>query len=132
MAHPLKFLFFNSRTSSSANAQEPFAWIARSDIVRQRNFSLEEIDLPSSTVLLSGGIDSSACLQFLLDRRHDVSALFIDHGQAAAERERPAAGAIAKHFDLHLSRWRRHSLESVHSSFLRACVILVRCKESAD
>lgn len=58
--------------------------------------------MPSSTVLLSGGIDSSACLQFLLDRHHEVSALFIDYGQAAAKRERLAAGAIAKHFDLHL------------------------------
>jgi 3'-phosphoadenosine 5'-phosphosulfate sulfotransferase (PAPS reductase)/FAD synthetase len=104
MAHPLKFLFFNSRTSSSANAQEPFAWIAGSDKVMQRVFSLEEINLPSSTVLLSGGIDSSACLQFLLDRRHDVYALFIDYGQAAAERERLAAGAITENFDLHLSR----------------------------
>jgi 7-cyano-7-deazaguanine synthase len=70
--------------------------------VGQRIFGLEDINLPSSTVLLSGGIDSSACLQFLLDRHHEVSALFIDYGQAAAERERLAAGAIANHFDVHL------------------------------
>jgi 7-cyano-7-deazaguanine synthase len=38
----------------------------------------------------------------LLDRHHDVSALFIDYGQAPAEHERLAAGAIAKHFDVQL------------------------------
>jgi 7-cyano-7-deazaguanine synthase len=85
------------------NSQKPSAGINGSGIVGQSIFSLEDINLPSSTVLLSGGIDSSACLQFLLDRHHDVAAMFVDYGQAAAEREIQAAGNIAKHFDVPLS-----------------------------
>jgi hypothetical protein len=83
--------------------KKPSAWIATSDIVRQRIFSLKDINLSSSAVLLSDGTDSRACLQFMLDRHHDVSALFIDYGEAAAEHERLATGAVAKHFDVHLS-----------------------------
>lgn len=53
-------------------------------------------------VLLSGGIDSSACLAFL--RRHcsRISALFVDYGQVAAAREVASASAIAHHYDVPL------------------------------
>ncbi len=46
-------------------------------------------------VLMSGGIDSAACAAFLLAQGLWVSALFVDHGQAAAEQERVAVRALA-------------------------------------
>ena len=38
-----------------------------------------------ATVLMSGGIDSAACAAFLAAQGIKVSALFVDHGQAAAD-----------------------------------------------
>ena len=48
-----------------------------------------------ATVLMSGGIDSAACAAFLVDQGLEVSAVFVDHGQAAAEHERVAARSLA-------------------------------------
>lgn len=48
-----------------------------------------------ATVLMSGGIDSTACAAFFLDQGLEVSAVFVDHGQAAANFERVAVRSIA-------------------------------------
>lgn len=48
-----------------------------------------------ATVLLSGGIDSAACAAFLIAQGMRVSALFVDHGQAAAVHERTAVKLLA-------------------------------------
>lgn len=48
-----------------------------------------------ATVLMSGGIDSAACAAFLAAQGIKVSALFIDHGQAAADQERIAVKSLA-------------------------------------
>jgi 7-cyano-7-deazaguanine synthase len=50
-----------------------------------------------ATVLMSGGLDSSACAHFLAKRGVEVCGLFINHGQAAAQRE-SIAGAAMAHF----------------------------------
>jgi len=50
------------------------------------------------TVLLSGGLDSAACVAFFLSEFHRVRALHIDYGQPAAAQELSAARAIAEHF----------------------------------
>ena len=47
------------------------------------------------TVLLSGGIDSAACVAFYMASGHRVSALHVDYGQLARHDERQAALAIA-------------------------------------
>lgn len=60
----------------------------------------------AATVLLSGGIDSSACVAFLLDQAFRVESLFIDYGQAAAPQERAAAAAMASHFGVPLRQVR--------------------------
>jgi 7-cyano-7-deazaguanine synthase len=52
--------------------------------------------LAEATVLLSGGLDSSACAHFLLRRGLRVRGLFINHGQAAARHEEAASAALAK------------------------------------
>ncbi len=68
----------------------------------------ERILRPEVLVLLSGGLDSSACLQFYKQIGRQPCALFVDYGQAAAINEEQAANAIAAHFDiqLHLAKWR--------------------------
>lgn len=48
-----------------------------------------------ATVLMSGGIDSAACAAFLISRGLGVSAVFVDHGQAAVEYERVAVRSLA-------------------------------------
>lgn len=57
-------------------------------------------------VLLSGGIDSTACVAFFALQGFPVSALFIDYGQAAAPRETDAASAVASHYRIPLSKIR--------------------------
>ena len=48
-----------------------------------------------ATVLMTGGLDSSACAHFLSKRGAEVRGLFINHGQAAVQRETIASAAMA-------------------------------------
>ena len=59
---------------------------------------------PKGLVLLSGGLDSMACLHFSLNQGHDVQALFVDYGQVACEREERAASAVAKELKVPLRK----------------------------
>lgn len=54
----------------------------------------------SATVLMSGGIDSTACIHFLQRKGERPRGLFIDHGQAAADRESQAVAALASQLDI--------------------------------
>lgn len=54
-------------------------------------------------VLLSGGLDSSACVSFYQQQSFIVSATFIDYGQASARCEFEAAQAVAKHYSIPLA-----------------------------
>lgn len=51
-------------------------------------------------VLLSGGIDSSACVEFYTSKRISVTALFIDYGQVSRRCEQRAAMRISNYFDI--------------------------------
>lgn len=51
-------------------------------------------------VLLSGGLDSIACAHFLRRSSFSVRGIFIDHGQAAARREKAACAALAAHLQI--------------------------------
>jgi 7-cyano-7-deazaguanine synthase len=51
-------------------------------------------------VLLSGGIDSAACLDFYLDLGRTPCALFVDYGQLAARAELRAALAVADYYSV--------------------------------
>lgn len=62
--------------------------------------------------LLSGGIDSSACLAFFRRIHLDQRALFVDYGQVAALPEERAARAIANHFGVPLSALRTEGARS--------------------
>lgn len=51
-------------------------------------------------VLLSGGIDSSACIQYYQENGFEVEGLFVDFGQLAVSRERKAVTRITKHYNI--------------------------------
>ena len=56
----------------------------------------------SVLILLSGGIDSTACIEYYLSRNFAVSALFVDYGQKNSEEELSAAIAISDHYSISL------------------------------
>lgn len=62
---------------------------------------------PEVLVLLSGGADSSACVQFFLEIGRPTAALFLDYQQAALKQEAQAARRIAEHYGIPFScaRW---------------------------
>jgi len=58
----------------------------------------ETVEEASDTVLLSGGIDSATALALAVKTKRQLSALFVDYGQAAATSERAASAAVASHY----------------------------------
>lgn len=66
--------------------------------ITSKNFKNESEVL----VLLSGGLDSTACLKFYLDLGCSTSALFIDYEQAASDNEYSASKAITNYFNIKL------------------------------
>ena len=61
---------------------------------------MAELDTREVLVLLSGGIDSSACLQFYGEIGRPPAALFVDYGQAAAPLEAAAAQSVAAYYSV--------------------------------
>ena len=57
----------------------------------------------SALVLLSGGIDSAACLNYYIDEDFDVFTVFIDYGQKAKSIELSSAKKIAKFYNVKLT-----------------------------
>lgn len=49
-------------------------------------------------ILLSGGIDSMACLNFYKNQGYDVECIFCDYGQPAAIFEKQSSQKIAEHY----------------------------------
>lgn len=64
----------------------------------------EELRIGEAAVLLSGGIDSTACLVFYGELGFSLRGIFIDYGQLASAREARAAKSIAEYYDVHLSK----------------------------
>ena len=56
----------------------------------------------NTVVLLSGGIDSSACVNYYLSQKLKPKGLFIDYGQVVAKRELMSAKKISKHYKIKL------------------------------
>ena len=59
--------------------------------------------VPKVWLLLSGGIDSAACLAFYLKAGFRVECFHISFGQPASEHEQAAAERVARHFDVPLT-----------------------------
>ncbi len=62
---------------------------------------------PEILVLLSGGIDSAACVSFFLDLGRPICGLFIDYQQASVQQESKASEAIADYLGIRLfkTKW---------------------------
>ena len=60
-------------------------------------------DSGTVVVLMSGGIDSTACVDFYIQKGWVVSGLFVDYGQVPRERELSAARTIAEFYGVGLS-----------------------------
>ena len=62
---------------------------------------------PDVVMLLSGGVDSAACLGFYLEIGQVPCGLFVDYGQLAARQEEAAARRVAEHYSVRLlcARW---------------------------
>lgn len=69
-----------------------------SENIRSFNKLVEESSSTEVLVLLSGGLDSAACLHFYVALGRQVAAVFIDHGQPAADQEVSSAHAVAHHY----------------------------------
>ncbi len=67
---------------------------------------------PEVLVLLSGWIDSTACLDFYLQLGRPPCGLFIDYGQVAAASEWQAACAVADFYDIPVNRIRWEGAKS--------------------
>lgn len=64
-------------------------------------------EVPNKTnvlVLLSGGIDSTACIAYYISEGFEVRGLFINYGQLAAGRETEAVTRIMEHYEIPLDR----------------------------
>jgi 7-cyano-7-deazaguanine synthase len=57
---------------------------------------------PAAVILVSGGLDSSACVAFYQSQSFAITGLFIDYRQPALEHERTAARKVARHFGIEL------------------------------
>lgn len=54
-------------------------------------------------VLLSGGVDSTACVEYYIRKKYPVTALFIDYGQPDSEKESAASIKVADYYNISLS-----------------------------
>src|SRR5260370_4388631 len=52
------------------------------------------------SVLLSGGIDSAACVQWYVCRQYNVVAIFVDYGQPAVAPEWASAKNVAEFYKI--------------------------------
>ena len=59
---------------------------------------------PEVLILLSGGIDSAACVAFYLEMGRRPCAMFVDYQQPAARQEAFAAQAVSDYYRIHLTK----------------------------
>lgn len=91
------------------------------------------LEAPEVLVLLSGGMDSAACVDFFCELGRHQMALFIDYQQPAALQESTAAAAIAEYYGIPLAKLRldgsirkTEGLISARNAFLLATAMLER------
>jgi 7-cyano-7-deazaguanine synthase len=77
-----------------------------------------ELDTCEVLVLLSGGIDSSACLQFYCEIGRAPAALFVDYGQAAARLEATAAQSVAAYYSVPLLSLKWSGYQAKHAGLI--------------
>lgn len=82
--------------------------------------------LHQCTVLLSGGLDSAACVSFYLEHRFLVSAIHFSYGQAAESNELRAARSIASYSMIKAS-WAKKRVRKVCSRRQPTSLTLLSC-----
>ncbi len=77
-------------------------------------------------VLLSGGIDSAACLDFYKELGRPPCALFVDYGQPAARLEADAAKSVAAHYSVPLLSLKWHGCQTKRAGLIpgRNCFLI--------
>jgi len=90
-----------------------------------------EVGGMKSMVLLSGGIDSAACVAFYTRLGHPVHGLFVDYGQPVRSVEKASAARVAEHYSIPLQAvvcqgpWTKYSGEiSGRNAFLVTTAML--------
>lgn len=68
----------------------------------EKSTNHKKIKSVSTVVLLSGGMDSTACVYYYLSQRFNTRGLFIDYGQLPAKREEQSAKRIASSYNIKL------------------------------
>jgi 7-cyano-7-deazaguanine synthase len=63
---------------------------------------MQRVKRSTVTVLLSGGIDSTACIHFYRHQRFRVHPMFVDYGQPASGAESKSARAVCVFYKLQL------------------------------
>ncbi len=88
---------------------------------------------PEVLILLSGGIDSAACVDFYIEFGRPPCGLFIDYGQPAAKNEAESAKAVANYYSIPLfcSKWEGHLTKTTgficgRNSFLIVSALMER------
>ena len=88
---------------------------------------------PEILVLLSGGVDSAACVHIYSEMDRPLCALFVDYGQPSVKPELSAAHAIAEHYSLALmkTQWRGPSVKQAglvpgRNAFLISAALMER------
>ena len=78
-------------------------------------------------ILLSGGIDSTACLEFYLEQGHSVQCIFINYGQISAKHEAKSARNIAEYYKVFLTqfKWSGHLKKNAGLIFGRNAFLLL-------
>ncbi len=74
---------------------------------------------PAAVILLSGGLDSAACMAFYRAQAFALDAIFFDYGQAALVQERKASRRVAAHFEIELQEIRLHGLTKKRAGEVR-------------
>ena len=77
----------------------------RSEPLTRPSWGRRLMDTRTATVLMSGGIDSTACAYLLATQGLSVHGLFIDYGQPAAKSEARAAGSLADAIGVPFTRY---------------------------
>lgn len=93
----------------------------------------DKVTSPEVLVLLSGGLDSAACLSFYIDLGRPTCGLFIDYQQPVANREGCAARAIADYYDvlLYTAKWsgqskKQSGIIAARNAFLLIAALMER------
>jgi 7-cyano-7-deazaguanine synthase len=86
---------------------------------------------PEVLILLSGGVDSAACLQIYSEMDMPICALFVDYGQPPASPELSSAHAIARYYSIQLTeaKWcgpsvKRAGLIPARNAFLISAALM--------